>query len=183
MKHDSPLTLRIAMVIGLGFGIPLIATGLVPLAFGVLVLASPNQLAESGFYGAGFTLVGGLFTAGGLVLIGIDLFLLWGMNGQSVIAWAMTLSLLGLGLWFDLSDVWGRPWWYGLNLGWFLSVGDAPRDLDYWWHVVGVGSSSYVQLGLITCMVTLLMRPSTLAWLFRGNARRNQPPWKLSAKS
>ncbi len=56
MKHDSPLTLRIAMVIGLGFGIPLIATGLVPLAFGVLVLASPNQLAESGFYGAGFTL-------------------------------------------------------------------------------------------------------------------------------
>lgn len=178
MMKDSPLALRIAMVIGLGFGIPLILEGIYPLAFGALVLVSPNQLAESGFYGAAFTLLGSLLLVGGLVLIGVDLFLLWGMNGQSIIAWVMTLALLGLGLWLDLPNIFGKPWWVGLGFGWFISVGDVPHDLDYWWHVVALGSSADVQVALITCMVILLMWPSTWAWFLAGRARRNQPLWK-----
>jgi len=104
------------------------------------------------------------------------------MSGQSIIAWLMTLGLLGLGLWLDLPNVLGKPWWVGLSAQWFLSAGGPPYDLDYWWHWFGIMASPDVHVVLTACMVTLLLWPSTLAWFFGRENRRAQMPWKLRPK-
>lgn len=166
------------MVIGLGFGIPIIAVGLYPLALGVVGFIGSQGDNHHSYWDV-FLFLGGVWVVGGLILVAIDLGLLWGLNGQSVIAWLMTLGLLGLGLWLDLPSVWGKPWWVGLGVQWFLSAGGPPYDLNYWWHWVAIATSADVHVVLVACMVVLLMWPSTVAWLFGRDARVGQSPWKL----
>jgi hypothetical protein len=163
---DAPVTLKLAALAGLLYAAPFIVTGLFYLAIGAASLVLPSRLEENNVYAAGIGTIGLLIFALGGAIAGIAFGLMRGMQARSVVAWIMAFGLLGVGVWLDLPNTLGHPWWVGLN---------ARGDMSWF----AIAASADVHLLLIAAIAILLVSPPTLKWLLGPEARHDRRPWKL----
>ncbi len=175
----APRTLKFAIVGAFFYAAPFLFLGFLYLAVGARYVAFPTREAEVNVYGAGIATIGlGILALGGTIA-GIAFGLVRGIEARSVVAWILALCVLGLGMWFDLPNTLGHPWWVGLNAHAFVSPPDPSPSLFDRLALVAIAMSADVHLALIVGIAVLLISPSTLRWLFGLEARHDRRPWKL----
>jgi len=144
----------------------LVLVGLLYVAAGVLLIVGSTRQAETGSSGIVLAIAGAVVLVVWLVVAGIGLGLFWAMSARSVVAWLITLGLLGIGLRFYLPLAVGHPLGVGLNPESVSSSGPPdPLRLD-WLRWLAVAVSPDVHVAVIIGMAILLLWPSSLAWFF-----------------
>jgi len=163
-RNGAPLTLQAVKVIGLFYVGPVVGTGLLYVMVGLLLIVGSSTQAETGFDGIVLASAGAITLIVWSVIAGIGLGLYWAMSARSVAAWLVSLGLLSIGMWFDLSLAIANPWWIGLNpnSASSLSLPD-PLRMDSL-RSLAVATSPDVHAALTIGLVILLLWPSTVVW-------------------
>jgi len=169
---DPPPTIKIAMLLGLMYAAGPMAIGLGYVGLGVLFLIVPSPQEEAGLLRDGLLLIGGVFFAIGTAILLADLVLAWGINGGSIVGWLLALLTLSGGLWFDLPNTIGKPWWVGLNAQRLVSHDSTGTDPLTW---IAAAISPDVHIVLLASIAVTLLWPSTLRWLFSPQSGRGLP--------